>query len=536
MQKKKAIIYVRVSTDEQAEKGFSLPAQQIALEKYCKSNNIEVAKVFSDDYSAWEGFDRPGYKMLRQYIAANKNAIDYILVTQWSRFSRNMTSSLNEIKDLNSKKIEANAIEQWIDFSIPETQYMLAMYLVAPQIENDRLSLRVKAGMRQGVKEGRWLWKAPKGYKNNTVTKLMEIDEKIAPIIQWCFDEYAKGVYTAEEVRYQAKQRGLVLCKQAFLNMLENPLYVGKIPIKASKDEPEQLKKGMHHPIIDDNTFNQVQFVLKGKRRPNKGIKEDKQDALPLRGKLLCPSCGKLLTGSISKGNGGLYPYYHCQPVKYSCKVNFNAKKVHNAMEHYLKNYEVKHEVIETYKVILTEIFNTKEGDQQTQKALIEKEIEAVTKRIEAITDSFVDNNITLTQFSETSKRYEEHRANLLMQHITVSKVPDNFNNYISYSSELLQNISYYYANAKPSTQSKMVGLIFPENITFTGTGYKTTKTNEAFALMCSIDKALQKNSLAKIARQYSMVTRPGFEPRQTESESAILPLYYRAMCKELQI
>lgn len=240
MKKKKAIIYIRVSTDEQAE-GFSLSSQEIALEKYCKNNNIEVAKVFKDDYSAWEGFDRPGYKTLRQYIAANKNTIDYILVTQWSRFSRNMTSSLNEIKDLNNKKIEANAVEQWIDFSIPESRYMLAMYLAAPQVENDRLSLRVKAGMRQGVKEGRWLWKAPKGYKNNTVDKIMEVDEKIAPIIQWCFGEYAKGVYTAEEVRYQAKQRGLVLCKQGFLNMLVNPLYVGKMLLKASKDEPEQL-------------------------------------------------------------------------------------------------------------------------------------------------------------------------------------------------------------------------------------------------------------------------------------------------------
>ena len=408
MKKKRAILYVRVSTDEQAEKGFSLPAQQIALEKYCKANNIEIAKVFSDDYSAWEGFDRPSYKLLRQYIAANKNTIDYILVTQWSRFSRNMTSSLNEIKDLNSKGVEPNAIEQWIDFTVPESQYVLAMYLVAPQVENDRLSLRTKAGMRQGVKEGRWLWKAPKGYTNNRDTKLIDVDENLAPLVQWCFKEYSTGLYTAEEVRYKANQSGLDLTKQSFLDMLENPFYKGKMILKAYKDEPEQLVPGLHQPLIDDDTFNRVQYVLRSKRKPNKGVKEDKQNALPLRGRLICPSCGRMLTGGLAKG---IYPYYHCQPSKYNCKVLFSAKSAHNALVNYLKSYEPKSEVIELYEAILLDIFKAKDTDRYSQKKVIEKQMKALNQRIEKITDSFADGNMTLTRFDETSKRYENQKA-----------------------------------------------------------------------------------------------------------------------------
>tara|TARA_B110000211_G_C14067969_1_gene548569 strand:+ start:2092 stop:2316 length:225 start_codon:yes stop_codon:yes gene_type:complete len=46
---KKAILYIRVSTDEQANTGFSLRDQKDKLLKYCQSNNIEVLKVFQED-------------------------------------------------------------------------------------------------------------------------------------------------------------------------------------------------------------------------------------------------------------------------------------------------------------------------------------------------------------------------------------------------------------------------------------------------------------------------------------------------------
>ena len=286
MKTKKALLYIRVSTDEQAEKGYSLHAQQATLEKYCKNNNIEIAGIYQDDYSAWKGFDRPGYIQMHKFIAANKKTVDHLFVTQWSRFSREMSSSLNEIKKLNALGIEPNAIEQWVDFSIPESQYMLAMYLVAPQVENDRLSIRTKVGMRQAVKEGRWLWKAPQGYKNNKLVKLVEIDIETVSLIKWCFEEYAKGIYSAEEVRAKAIAKGLNLTKQGFLNMLSNPFYIGKIPLSSYKDEPAQLVKGVHEAIISEEIFLIVQQVLKGKRKPNKRIKDDIQSVFPLRGLL----------------------------------------------------------------------------------------------------------------------------------------------------------------------------------------------------------------------------------------------------------
>jgi len=167
---KNVVIYKRVSTDEQAEHGFSLAAQEEKVTKYCLSNGINVLKVFSEEYSAWTGFDRPVYKELKIFVKSNKVKVDGILFTQWSRFSRDITESYIEIKKLKKLGIEANAVEQLIDFSVFENQFLLAIYLAAPQVENDRLSDRTRVGMNQALKQGRWLWKAPYGYINNKIT------------------------------------------------------------------------------------------------------------------------------------------------------------------------------------------------------------------------------------------------------------------------------------------------------------------------------------------------------------------------------
>ena len=87
---KKAILYVRVSTDEQADKGYSLRDQEERLKQYCNQKQIEVVALFREDYSA-KNFNRPEYKRLMQYAREHKNNIDMLLFMKWDRFSRNVS-------------------------------------------------------------------------------------------------------------------------------------------------------------------------------------------------------------------------------------------------------------------------------------------------------------------------------------------------------------------------------------------------------------------------------------------------------------
>ena len=154
MTQKKAILYVRVSTDEQADKGFSLQHQEERLRKYCELQNILVVGFFREDYSA-KSFERPEFAKLLERLKKEKKIADYLLFLKWDRFSRNAGDAYGMINTLNRLGIEPQAIEQPLDLNIPENKIMLAFYLAAPEVENDRRALNTIAGMRRAKKEGR---------------------------------------------------------------------------------------------------------------------------------------------------------------------------------------------------------------------------------------------------------------------------------------------------------------------------------------------------------------------------------------------
>src|SRR5690349_23403304 len=92
-----AIIYTRVSTDEQADKGYSLRYQEERLKQYCDLRQINIVAHFKDDHSA-KTFERPEFKKLMDYVGCNKNLVDKILFVKWDRFSRNTEESYRMIR------------------------------------------------------------------------------------------------------------------------------------------------------------------------------------------------------------------------------------------------------------------------------------------------------------------------------------------------------------------------------------------------------------------------------------------------------
>ena len=130
---KNVILYVRVSTDEQANKGFSLRDQEEKLVKYCNDHRLTIKEIFREDYSA-KTFNRPEMKKLIGYCRKNHRNIDELLFVKWDRFSRNTAESYNKINLFQGLGINVNAITQPLDMSIPEQGILLAVYLSAPEI------------------------------------------------------------------------------------------------------------------------------------------------------------------------------------------------------------------------------------------------------------------------------------------------------------------------------------------------------------------------------------------------------------------
>jgi DNA invertase Pin-like site-specific DNA recombinase len=211
-------LYVRVSTDEQADKGYSQRHQEEILRKFCSLQNLAVRKVIYEDHSA-KTFNRPEWNKYLAELKKRKHKVENVLFTKWDRFSRNAGDAYQMINTLRKLGIEPQAIEQPLDLSIPENKMMLAFYLAAPEVENDRRALNTFYGMRRAKKEGRIIAIAPLGYVNKTNEngrKYVAIEPKKATILKEAFETVATGMYNVEQVWKEAKRKGLTCSRSTF--------------------------------------------------------------------------------------------------------------------------------------------------------------------------------------------------------------------------------------------------------------------------------------------------------------------------------
>src|ERR1035437_6341270 len=107
---RKAILYFRVSTDEQAD-GYSLRHQEERLRNYCEMQNINIVATYTEDFSA-RTCERPEFQRFLSFIKKNKGIVDLLLFTKWDRFSRNAGDAYGMISQLKKLQIEPQGIEQ----------------------------------------------------------------------------------------------------------------------------------------------------------------------------------------------------------------------------------------------------------------------------------------------------------------------------------------------------------------------------------------------------------------------------------------
>ena len=164
-------------------------------------------------------------------------------------------------------------------------------------------------------KQGCWLGTPLKGYKKvRTVDNksTLEFSNEKDFVIE-SFELFATGQYSMDEVRKKMNAKGFKISKQIFINMLRNVGYIGKVIVPESDYEPVQLLNALHPPLISDELFAKVQDLILG-RKKNFKKSQDINPELALRGILICPFCGSILTGSGSQNRiKKKYYYYHCQ-------------------------------------------------------------------------------------------------------------------------------------------------------------------------------------------------------------------------------
>lgn len=483
---KNAIIYTRVSTDEQAEKGFSLRHQKEQLENYCQQKDYRILNHFQEDYSAKNFSARPEFQKLLRYVQSNKKKVDVLLFTRWDRFSRNIEAAYRMIRQFKEMGIEVNSVEQPLDLSQPDSKVMLAVYLVIPEVENDKNSLRTIDGMRKAMKEGCFTGIAPKGYlnhRNDEGKSTLQHDPKIAPLVESAIREYAQGIYSAEQVRLKYQKLGLKVSRNGFLALLKNPTYTGKIYIKPYKKEEELLVEGLHPAIIDQETFERVQLILRGKYKPQVRTTTEIDDALPLRGFLICPKCRKTLTGSGSKGRGGknTYFYYHC--TRY-CDVRHKAGEVNDLFENLLSELKIGEDLESVYKSILSDRFSERYENKQTIINSLHREQENLQNRLEMAEDHLFERQIDAATFNSMKQRIDTRLAEIKMELKEVQVKERFFDKHLREGVNFLKGVDSVYKNGDTEIKRKIIQTLFSHKLIYREYYFSTPEIEETVKLI----------------------------------------------------
>jgi site-specific DNA recombinase len=290
-----AIIYIRVSTTEQAELGYSLKSQEEICLDYAKKYKYEVLRIFIERGESGKTANRTELKNMLGFIKVNKNKIDALIIYKMDRLSRNIYDSLTIRLMLEKLSIELKSVTEPFDDS-PFGTFTATLFSSIAQLDNDIRTERSVLGMKQAVKEGRWLWNVPFGYTFKYENqKSYMIPTKDASIVKKIFDDFINGKRQYEIID-DLKNTGIKINKSHLNIMLRNYLYIGKLKTKFFNE----LINGLQEPIIDEITFYKAQNILNPKENNTYNIKY--QNEFPLKRFLKCPNCNRNLAGSYSKG------------------------------------------------------------------------------------------------------------------------------------------------------------------------------------------------------------------------------------------
>ncbi len=270
--RKRAAIYVRVSTDEQAAEGYSLDAQKAILEDLCMAEDYDIAGIYADDGYSGRSTKRPEYRRMMEEI----DSWDILVVLKMDRVHRNSRNFMEMMDILQKRKKEFVSCYESLDTSNALGRFVVDMIQRMAQLESEQIGERTKMGMREKAeglekaKEGKRTmgFNPPFGY---TIVdgKLSDVPEELE-VVSEIFQSYDEGS-TIDSICYQLNssgrltRRGNPWTKYNLSNILHNPVYAGFMRWE------ELLIRHDGTPVITPEKFNEVQLKISSRiRDPSK--------------------------------------------------------------------------------------------------------------------------------------------------------------------------------------------------------------------------------------------------------------------------
>ena len=316
----RAVIYLRVSTKEQADKdlteeGFSIPAQREACVKHICELGWELADEYIDMGESARSIDRPQLKSMLTRVAENSD-IDVVVVHKVDRLARNLEDHVAIRSLLTRHSVKLASVSENLEES-PSGRLVEGIHAIMAEFYSANLATEIKKGMGQKAKMGGYPHKAPLGYLNvresiggRELARII-VDPKRGHLVAAAFELYASGQWTLRRLIDELAHRGLTirsrrdypekpLTVSGLAKLLSNKSYIGIV----TWDGVEY--PGTHEALVEPQTFAKVQELLVA--RGSRGTRERRHHHY-LKGLLYCGVCDRRLSIQLSKGQ---YTYFYC--------------------------------------------------------------------------------------------------------------------------------------------------------------------------------------------------------------------------------
>lgn len=262
-------------------------------------------------------------------------------------------------------------------------------------------------------------------------------------------------------------------------------------------------------------TFFQVQEVIDGKKKNNPKLSKRINPDLYLRQFLTCPVCGKSLTGSGSRGNGGKYPYYHCSND--GKHFRYRADKANELFANFLSTIKPNGVVLELYKEVLSDIRKDSLMDKKKEVDVLKIDLAKIEERLNKLQDKYIDGEIDQSTFNSAKTRYE-NEMNQIKEKMDLMSNPNrsNIEPKLKYAIGLINNMDTYIKDEKIEVKMKLISSMFPEKFVFDGKSYRTNSYNSVLDLIHQQTNELrgkEKGENSKFLNFPASVPRAGTQP-----------------------
>lgn len=414
--KVRVVLYIRVSTQEQAQEGYSIEEQKRRLIAYCKARGWVVVEILVDPGFSGSNLERPAM----QALIANIKDYDMVLVYKLDRLSRSQKDTLYLIEEVFLPNgVDFVSINESFDTSTPFGRAMIGILSVFAQLEREQIKERTAMGLDARFREGKRLGSRPPiGYDYDQDVGILVPNEYEAMQIKLLFqlyvgtdDEPGLGFLGIAEymqrLGYKHKY-GDWRHKHTVSVCLSNPVYVGDSKWK------DEIMPDTHEPLVSREIFAKAQAIRATRDDKQKGA--TRSESL-LTGFLWCSCCGARVA-STRRGKAG-NKYYICYSRNPSNPVmvrdaDCTARSWRKDELEAIIDYEIRNLIFDDDA--LGRLLRKKDEKivaPDSQAMAMAKKVENLDRQIERIMDLYQDGTIPVDILNERVKKLYSEREQL---------------------------------------------------------------------------------------------------------------------------